>query len=74
MYFNHSDEVWGGFPELVVLVLIDGLDRLPVFTPDDVMAGRIPSGRVVIFDDDHNCIPNATTKPRTASSAGFCRS
>nr|WP_246174003.1 FAD-dependent oxidoreductase [Paraburkholderia hayleyella] len=32
---------------------IDGLDRLSVFTPDDVMAGRIPSGRVVIFDDDH---------------------
>lgn len=34
-------------------VPIVGLHRLPVFTPDDVMAGRIPSGRVVIFDDDH---------------------
>lgn len=27
--------------------------NLPVFTPDDLMAGRIPSGRVVVFDDDH---------------------
>lgn len=26
---------------------------LPVFTPDDLMAGRLPSGRVVVFDDDH---------------------
>jgi dimethylamine/trimethylamine dehydrogenase len=24
-----------------------------IFTPDDVMAGRLPEGRVVIFDDDH---------------------
>ena len=26
---------------------------LPVYTPDDLMAGNIPSGKVVIFDDDH---------------------
>ncbi len=26
---------------------------LPVFTPDDIMAGRLPSGDVVLFDDDH---------------------
>lgn len=26
---------------------------LPVFTPDDIMEGRLPTGRVVIFDDDH---------------------
>ena len=26
---------------------------LPVFTPDDVMDGRLPSGVVVVFDDDH---------------------
>ena len=26
---------------------------LPVYTPDDLMAGRMPAGRVVIFDDDH---------------------
>ena len=32
---------------------IVGLGQLPIFTPDDVMAGKIPHGRVVIFDDDH---------------------
>lgn len=26
---------------------------MPVFTPDDLMAGRLPSGKVVVFDDDH---------------------
>ncbi|MFJ8042831.1 NAD(P)-binding protein [Kitasatospora sp. NPDC096147] len=32
---------------------IPGLAGLPVFTPDDLMAGRLPEGRVVVFDDDH---------------------
>ncbi|MGW4109792.1 NAD(P)-binding protein [Actinosynnema sp. NPDC004786] len=32
---------------------IPGLDLVPVFTPDDVMDGRLPSGRVLVFDDDH---------------------
>jgi dimethylamine/trimethylamine dehydrogenase len=32
---------------------IAGLDLMPVFTPDDIMDSRLPSGRVVIFDDDH---------------------
>ncbi len=26
---------------------------LPVYTPDDLMAGSIPAGNVVLFDDDH---------------------
>ncbi|TNF58780.1 MAG: NADH:flavin oxidoreductase [Rhodobacteraceae bacterium] len=26
---------------------------MPVFTPDDIMDGRRPTGRVVIYDDDH---------------------
>jgi dimethylamine/trimethylamine dehydrogenase len=26
---------------------------VPVLTPDDLMAGQIPEGRVVLFDDDH---------------------
>jgi dimethylamine/trimethylamine dehydrogenase len=26
---------------------------MPVFTPDDLMTGNLPSGQVVIFDDDH---------------------
>lgn len=33
---------------------IPGLTDLKVLTPDDVMAGRLPAGRVVVFDDDHN--------------------
>ena len=24
-----------------------------IFTPDDIMAGRLPAGRVLVFDDDH---------------------
>jgi dimethylamine/trimethylamine dehydrogenase len=24
-----------------------------IFTPDDIMAGRLPEGRTVVFDDDH---------------------
>jgi dimethylamine/trimethylamine dehydrogenase len=24
-----------------------------IFTPDDIMAGRLPEGRVAVFDDDH---------------------
>ena len=27
--------------------------RYAVFTPDDLMAGKMPSGKVVVFDDDH---------------------
>ncbi len=26
---------------------------MPVFTPDDLMAGRVPTGRVLVYDDDH---------------------
>ncbi len=32
---------------------IPGLDNTKVFTPDDLMAGKIPTGKVLIFDDDH---------------------
>ncbi|MGI9305787.1 MAG: FAD-dependent oxidoreductase [Gammaproteobacteria bacterium] len=35
----------------VVPVPVDG--GMPVFTPDDLMAGEIPRGEVVVFDDDH---------------------
>ena len=27
---------------------------MPVFTPDNLMEGRMPFGRVVIYDDDHS--------------------
>ena len=26
---------------------------MPIFTPDDLMAGKMPTGHVVIYDDDH---------------------
>jgi len=26
---------------------------MPVFTPDDIMAGKLPTGHVVVYDDDH---------------------
>ncbi|QKC92096.1 FAD-dependent oxidoreductase [Mesorhizobium sp. NZP2234] len=26
---------------------------VPVFTPDDIMGGNIPSGRIIVYDDDH---------------------
>jgi dimethylamine/trimethylamine dehydrogenase len=32
---------------------IAGFDGDAVFTPDDIMAGRLPVGPTVIFDDDH---------------------
>jgi dimethylamine/trimethylamine dehydrogenase len=32
---------------------VPGYDHPKVFTPDDLMAGRHPSGRVLLFDDDH---------------------
>ena len=32
---------------------IPGAGTHPVFTPDQIMAGEIPSGPVVVFDDDH---------------------
>jgi dimethylamine/trimethylamine dehydrogenase len=32
---------------------IAGLEHIPVFTPDDIMDDRLPSGRIVVFDDDH---------------------
>ncbi|MGN8116592.1 oxidoreductase [Labrys sp. 22185] len=35
----------------VVPMLID--PAMPVFTPDDLMEGRLPLGRIVLFDDDH---------------------
>ena len=26
---------------------------MPVFTPDDIMAGKLPSGEIIVYDDDH---------------------
>ena len=32
---------------------ITGFDTAKIFTPDDIMDGQLPEGRVVIYDDDH---------------------
>lgn len=32
---------------------VPGWDLPHVFTPDDIMDGRLPEGRVMIYDDDH---------------------
>ncbi len=32
---------------------IKGFDRPGVFTPDDIMAGRLPDGPVIVYDDDY---------------------
>jgi len=32
---------------------VPGFDRDNVLTPDDILAGRMPTGPVVVFDDDH---------------------
>ena len=32
---------------------LPGLNALPVYTPDDLMTGRLLRGRVVVYDDDH---------------------
>jgi dimethylamine/trimethylamine dehydrogenase len=32
---------------------IKGFDHAAIFTPDDIMDGRIPDGPVVVFDDDY---------------------
>ena len=35
------------------VVPVPASGALPVFTPDDIMEGRLPSGKVVVYDDDH---------------------
>ena len=32
---------------------VPGCDLPNVFTPDDLMSGKLPTGRVLIYDDDH---------------------
>ncbi len=32
---------------------IPGLDILPIFTPNDIFAGHLPEGEVLVYDDDH---------------------
>jgi dimethylamine/trimethylamine dehydrogenase len=32
---------------------IPGYDQANIFTPDDLMDGKFPTGRVILYDDDH---------------------
>jgi dimethylamine/trimethylamine dehydrogenase len=42
-----------GFGRFHPAGLADPGPAAQIFTPDDIMAGRLPGGRVVLFDDDH---------------------
>jgi len=42
-----------GFGRYHVSPMKDLAPAEQIFTPDDIMAGRLPEGRTVIFDDDH---------------------
>ncbi len=33
-----------------------------IFTPDDIMAGRFPSGRTIVYDDEHYYMANVITE------------
>ncbi len=32
---------------------VPGVDQANLFTPDDILAGHLPSGKVVVYDNDH---------------------
>jgi dimethylamine/trimethylamine dehydrogenase len=38
---------------------IRGLERAHVFSPDDIMAARLPAGDVVVYDDEHGYLGGA---------------
>lgn len=48
---------------------VPGLDQLPIFTPDDIMAGRLPAGHVVVVDDDHYYMGGVLAEHLAASGA-----
>ena len=41
---------------------LPGLDRAKIYTPDDIMAGRVPESPVVVFDDDHYYMGGVVTE------------
>jgi dimethylamine/trimethylamine dehydrogenase len=43
-----------------------------VFTPDDIFAGRIPEGRVLLFDDDHYYMGSVVTEALVAAGVEVC--
>lgn len=44
-------------------------ETTPVYTPDDLMGGNVPSGTAVLFDDDHyymgGVLAELMARPRT---------
>lgn len=43
-----------------------------IFTPDDIFAGRIPHGRVLLFDDDHYYMGSVVTEALVAAGVEVC--
>ena len=46
-----------------VLLPIPLADTMPIFTPDELMAGSLPSGEVVVYDDDHYYMASVLAEP-----------
>ncbi|MGC5342637.1 NAD(P)-binding protein [Streptomyces sp. DT24] len=44
------------------IAAVPGLASIPVYTPDDIMDGRLPQGRVLVFDDDHYYMASVITE------------
>jgi dimethylamine/trimethylamine dehydrogenase len=43
-----------------------------IYTPDDIIDGRIPKGRVIIFDDDHYYMGSVIAEALVAQGAEVC--
>ena len=46
---------------------IPGVDARSVFTPDDIMDGRLPTGRVLVYDNDHFYLGGVIAEQLTAA-------
>jgi len=43
-----------------------------IFTPDDIFEGRLPTGRVLVFDDDHYYMGSVVAEALVAQGAKVC--
>jgi dimethylamine/trimethylamine dehydrogenase len=43
-----------------------------IFTPDDIFKGRVPQGKVLVFDDDHYYMGSVMTEALVAQGAEVC--
>ena len=43
-----------------------------IFTPNDIFAGRVPQGKVVLFDDDHYYLGSVLAEELVARGADVC--